>query len=545
MDPLLRQNGPGERLFAPPRADAEKVEQRLAALPDWADRLIRQAGEALDADRPDLADGPLAQALSTLPDQPDVRRLAGLLLARLGHLRAAAENFEMALRGAPDDALIYHHYAHSLEAGGDIEGAWRICQRAVQAAPDSALAWYDYGEHCFQYRDPAEALEPLQRAASLDPRYAPARLKAGNALIYCGRIEEGAAEYRTVLSIVPDFGAAWYSLANIKTVRFEPAEISRMRGLLQGAELREADRTCIEFALAKACEDDGAYAEAFRLLSDSNARHRRKTNWSAADFSREVRTADEVFGRPHAVCPDAGQGGEVIFIVGLPRSGTTLIEQILSAHSSVNGANELGDLGRVLTDESAQRGQRYPDWVPLAAADDWQRLGRRYLELTARWRTRKPVFTDKMPGNWLFIGAIRSMLPAARIVVSRREPLENCWSCFKQFFFSGWDFSFDLADIAAYWRDFDRSVKTWVGREPAHIREQSYEALLADPEKEIRALLDFCGLPFESACLRFHESGRTVRTASAAQVRQPLQRNTARASNYGALLDPLRQALRT
>lgn len=539
----MQQASPSERLFAPPRPDAEKVEQRLARLPDWAGRLIQQVGDALDGDRPDIADGPLAHAISSLPTQPDVRRLAGLLLARLGHLEAAAANFELALREAPDDALIYHHYAQSLEAARDIEGASRVRHRAVEAAPRSPLAWYGYGEHCFQHRDPAEAVEPLLRAVSLDPQYAPARLKAGSALVYCGRIEEGAAEYRAALAIEPDFGAAWYSLANIKTVRFSAVEISRMRELLQSRKLHDAERTCIEFALAKACEDEGAFEDAFRLLSDSNARHRKKTNWSAEDFSRQVRAAEDIFTRPRPVCADAAQGGEVIFIVGLPRSGTTLVEQILSTHSSINGANELGDLSRVLADESARRAQHYPDWVPLATADDWQRLGRRYLDLTACWRASHPVFTDKMPGNWLFIGAIRSMLPSARIVVCRRDPLENCWSCFKQFFFSGWDFSFDLGDIAAYWRDFDRSARIWSARDPEHVREQSYEALLANPEAEIRALLDFCQLPFESACLRFHESGRTVRTASAAQVRQPLQRNTARAVHYGALLDPLRAAL--
>lgn len=539
----MRQSAAVERLFAPPRADAAKVQERLDQLPEWASELIQQAGSAFDSNRLDVADGPLARAISTFPRHPDVRRLAGLLLVRLGHHHAAIENFEMALREAPDDALIFHQYGQSLEMVGDIDGAWRVCQRSVEAAPDSALAWYDYGEHCFQYRDPADALEPLQRAVKLDPGYAPARLKAGSALVYCGRIEEGAAEYRAVLANEADFGAAWYSLANIKTVRFAPAEIAHMRELLQRPDLRDSDRTCIEFALAKACEDEGAYEEAYRLLSDSNARHRRKITWSAADFSSQVRYAEALFAKPHPACADPEQGAGVIFIVGLPRSGTTLVEQILSAHSAVQGANELGDLGRVLTEESARRQQHYPDWIPVATAEDWRRLGRRYLELTARWRTSRPMFTDKMPGNWLFLGAIRSMLPAAKIVICRRNPLENCWSCFKQFFFSGWDFSFDLDDIAAYWRDFDHSAKIWLSRAPSHVREQSHEALLADPEGEIHALLDFCGLPFEDACLRFHEATRTVRTASAAQVRQPLQRNTAKAVHYGALLDPLRRAL--
>lgn len=532
-----------ERLFDLPDVDAAKIEERQSKLPDPVRTLILQVSDALVHNRPDLARVALIAALARAPTQPDVLRMAGLVYAEEGDFAAAKRHFELAFQQGEDDALLYRQYAEMLEHSGALEEAFELRKRAAERLPESALAFFDLGEHCFQYEDMEAAVAALEQSINLAPGYVPALLKLGSALVYVGRIDEGAAAYRQVLARHPDFGAAWFSLANIKTLPFAESEIAQMRQMLQTGTVQDPDRLVIEFALAKACEDAGSCQEAFSLLSDANGRKRQQVQWSAARFSEQIRHSEEVFASPPAVVDDPKFGSEVIFIVGLPRSGTTLTEQIIASHSRVEGANELADLGRILTEESARLRQPYPEWVRKATQEDWKRLGQRYLDLTARWRRRRPVFTDKMPSNWLFIGAIRAMLPGARIVVCRRDPLENCWSCFKQFFFAGWDFTFSLDDIAAYWKDFDRTVSQWVGREPGHVREQSYEALIASPEMGIRGLLDFCGLPFEEACLHFHKSSRSVRTASAGQVRQPLQRNTARAPRYGALLDPLRLAL--
>jgi hypothetical protein len=251
----------------------------------------------------------------------------------------------------------------------------------------------------------------------------------------------------------------------------------------------------------------------------------------------------EVFAAAHAEATDQALGDHVFFIVGMARSGTTLVEQVLAAHPQVRGGGELPALPQVLTEESTRRRQRYPDWVPQASADDWQRLGRRYLELTADLRTERPYSTDKLPNNWRAIGAIRAMLPGARIVICRRNPLENCWSCYKQYFPGGWEFTSDLEWLAQYWRAFDHAAGEWAKRTPERIREQRYEALTEHPESEIRALLEFCGLPFDADCLQAHHSRRSVRTLSAAQVREPVHRHRSVAGRYEALLDPLRHAL--
>jgi len=231
-----------------------------------------------------------------------------------------------------------------------------------------------------------------------------------------------------------------------------------------------------------------------------------------------------------------------IFIVGLPRSGSTLIEQILASHSSVEGAGELPDLPLTLVEESKRRGQLFPQWVGAMRPDDWQRLGRRYLERTSHWSAQRPVFTDKLPNNWQYIGVIRAMLPGARIIGVRRDPLETCFSCYRQFLYNN-EYQRTFADLAAFWRDFDRSLKHALAQHAAHVHESVYEDLLADPERHIRVLLDFCGLAFEPACLEFHRTERDVRSPSAMQVREPLRRDTARAARYGVLLDPLRAEL--
>jgi hypothetical protein len=197
---------------------------------------------------------------------------------------------------------------------------------------------------------------------------------------------------------------------------------------------------------------------------------------------------------------------------------------------------------QIIGEESERLRQPFPQWAQACTGPQWQALGRRYLERTARWRERRPRNTDKMPGNWMYVGAILSMLPNARVVIARRDPLETCLGCYR-YMFRRHPYTHEFSDLAARWRDFDRAALRWQDLYPERVHVQAYEDLVADPEGRIRALLDFCGLAFEENCLNFHASGRRVATPSAAQVREPIRRDTARADKYGALLDPLRAAL--
>ncbi|MGH8116259.1 MAG: sulfotransferase family protein, partial [Rhodanobacteraceae bacterium] len=331
----------------------------------------------------------------------------------------------------------------------------------------------------------------------------------------------------------------------IKTVPVTDAEMMQMRELVSASSRIDAsERMAIQYALGAACERVGRYPEAFRMFVEANAgRQRELPAWSPEQFRMQEQQARNAYDAAHHVARDPALGAQVIFIVGMPRSGTTLIEQILASHPQVAGGGELPALPQVLTEESTRRRRRYPEWIPDATADDWQRLGQRYLELTAGRRAGKPRLTDKLPYNWRYLGALRAMLPGARIIVCRRDPLETCWSCFKQYFPNSSAYVNDLELLGVFWRGFDRAVSHWAQVAPASLRTQGYEALTENPEAQIRALLDFCGLPFDAACLKFHESRRSVDTLSATQVRQPMHRHQSIAARYGELLDPLRRAL--
>jgi tetratricopeptide (TPR) repeat protein len=531
-------------MFEPPAPDLAKVTARLQHLPPPLGAQLQRASDALAAGDVQAAQAALQDALAGAPGQPDVLRLYGLLLARIGNVRAAFANFEAVLRAAPDDPIGYSQYAQIREESGDAASALRLRDLAVQRLPGSPLALADLGEHLARHRRPEQAVAYLERAADLAPEYAPAQLKLGDALVACGQIERGAAAMRRAIALQPAFAAAWLDLVDIKTLPVTDEEVSAMQAVLRRDGIDEGERTAIQFALAKACEDRGRHAEAYGLFVAANARRQREMrHWDAGRFLARAHAAERVFAAPYAAAEDPRLGEQVVFIVGMPRSGSTLVEQVLASHPGVQGMGELGELAQVLAEESARRQCRYPEWVPQATPHDWQRLGQRYLELVAPRRDGRARFTDKMPNNWQALGAIQAMLPGARVVVCRRDPLETCWSCFKQYFAKGWEFTCDFDQLATFWKAFDREASAWATRDPGRVREQHYEALAQAPEAQTRALLEFCSLPFDPACLAPHTAPRSVHTLSAAQVRAPIRPRAATAAAYGTLLDPLRAAL--
>lgn len=516
---------------------------RLHGLEAAAVPHLMSAAEALEHGRADEAEKQLARAAAYRPNHPEVQRLRAGILGLRGHTAQAIDTMRQALAQRPQDALYHNTLGSLLGNAGMFDAAIQSLLQSCRLQPSLDIAWFNLGIMLTKSVRNDEAIEAFRRAVALQPRHVPARAMLADMLRTQGKIAEAVTEYRELLAIQPASGPAWWGLADIKSQRFDENDIAQMRAALQRNDASESDRNAIGFALARALDEQGHYAQALAALEQAHAIARRHYPWNAAAFSTNVQAGLRAVTPSATNESDARRGQEAIFVVSPPRSGSTLVEQILASHAQVEGAGELPDLPGLVFEESRRRGKPLPEWAGEATPADWQRLGEAYLERTARWRTQRERFVDKLPSNWMLIGAIRAMLPGAHVVVVRRDPLETCFACYRQRLdhLNGYTNSFD--DLAAFWRDFDRSATHWSGLYSTHVREQSYEALASDTETQVRALLAFLGLPFDEACLRFHENTREVRSPSATQVREPMRQDTARADRYGNLLDPLRLAL--
>ncbi|MDR3386648.1 MAG: sulfotransferase [Rudaea sp.] len=515
-------------------------QQRTAGLsPDLARRAAAIA-QALEQGRLDEAERSSIACLVLAPKHAEILRLFGTIQFMRGRTGEAIDTLLQACAARPDDALIHNALGGAYEAVRDYPRALACLRRACELAPELAACWSNLGKLLFASNDVEAAIPAFQRAVELAPRHVYARTMLANILSADGRDKEAETQFRKVVEQDPACGHAWSGLATLKPMPLNMADIKRMRAAFNATAGSQADRISTGFALAMALDHKGDYAQAFAVLGQTHALARRLEPWNAGQFVERVDSILSAFSAPLAAEPP--QGEEVIFITSLPRSGSTLTEQVLASHSMVEGSAELPHIVELISEESDRRRQPFPLWVGKLGPADWHGLGRKYLALTERWRKQRPRFTDKMPGNWLYIGSIMAMLPQARVVVVRRDPLETCLGCYR-YLVSQHPYTHDIHDLAGYWRQFDRAARRWRALYPQRVHELVYEELQADPETRIRELLAFCGLPFEQQCLDFHSTERRVVTPSAAQVREPMRRDTARAAKYGALLDPLRSAL--
>jgi tetratricopeptide (TPR) repeat protein len=527
-----------------PGAESAAADDRMRGLSPDARAALVEASQRIARGEVGAAEQLLRGILATSPDHTETLRMLAVAYQRGGHTAEAIGVVRHAQRSNPSDAILMNTLGSLLQSAGDIAGGGIAFRRACELDPNLASAWMNLGTNLQIQSDVRQAESSFARAVEIQPASVAARIAHANALNALGRTDESIAEFRAAIATNPRAALAWAGLAEIKTVALTNDDIAVLERLVADPSLNDEDRAIAAFALGRGLEDQQRYADAFAAFANANAAMRSLMPWDAAAHSAYIDSIAAAFDAPPAVAGDAKRGSDVVFVISLPRAGSTLVEQILGAHPDVEGAGEINDLALIVQEESARRGEPYPAWIGKATPEDWERLGAHYLERTARWRASRRVHVDKAVFNWPLVGAIAAMLPGARIVNCRRDPLETAWSIFKQRFVRGQQvFSYALEDIGAYWIDYDRLMFFWHARYPGRIYELVHESLVATPEPTIRRLLDFCGLPFAAQCLRSHQSPRVVRTASAAQVRQPMRADTARARNYGALLDPLRRAL--
>jgi tetratricopeptide (TPR) repeat protein len=373
----------------------------------------------------------------------------------------------------------------------------------------------------------------------------------GHALKTAGRQSECVTTYRRAIELSPQLGEAYWSLANLKTFRFSEADITAMQAQLQRNDLGEEDRFHFHFSLGKAFEDARDYVRSFEHYDRGNALRREMVHYDAEETSQQVRRSKRLL-TPELFEARAGCGSRApdpIFIVGLPRAGSTLLEQILSSHPLVEGTMELPDIldmARSLGGGRARgRASKYPEILAELSAEELRELGEQYIANTRIQRkTDAPFFIDKMPNNFAHIGLIQLILPRAKIIDARRHPLGCCFSGFKQHFARGQPFTYGLDDIGRYYRDYVELMAHFDAVLPGRVHRVIYETMVDDTENEVRRLLDYCGLPFDARCLRFYENERAVRTASSEQVRRPIYRDGVdHWQHYESWLEPLKRAL--
>jgi hypothetical protein len=342
------------------------------------------------------------------------------------------------------------------------------------------------------------------------------------------------------LALKPTAGEAWWSLANLKTVKFTEEDIAAMELAARNPELQDDDRFHIDFAIGKALHDAGRSDEAFAHYSAANARRRQYHPFRRSEVTNLVDRSIELFTAEILALPGGCMAPDPIFIVGMPRAGSTLVEQILSSHSQVEGTSELPDMPAL-----ARMGGRYPIEATRLDSEERRAAGETYLKRTAvQRRTERPFFIDKLPNNWMFVPFIHSILPNAKIIDARRHPLSCCMSNFRQHFARGQDFTYDLSDLGHYYADYVRLMSHVDGVLPGRVHRVIYERMVDDTEAEVRRVIDYCGLKFEPGCLEFHKTERPVRTASSEQVRQPIYRGgTEEWQRYEPHLDQLKEAL--
>ncbi len=512
---------------------------------------LQQAAVAMVRNDIPAAEKLLKSHLMQAPtDVPAIRMLAEVAM-RCGRFEDAEHLFERCLELAPGFAPARYGYAFLLHRRNEAERALAEIERLLAADPRNpayrnlcAVILGRIGEYARSIRMYRELLAEY-------PKNSKIWLSFGHVLKTDGRQDESIEAYRRSAQLEPAFGEAYWSLANLKTFNFSAADVRAMQELLTGGKLTEADRVNVHFALGKALEDAGEYAASFEHYAKGNALQRARERYDPDNNTSRVRRLEAVFTREFfAARPGAGfPAPDPIFIVSMPRAGSTLLEQILASHSAIEGTNELPEMITMARELRAQADSAdpgaYADVLAGMSLEAIRALGEDYLERARIHRkTGRPRFIDKMPNNFMHLAMIHLALPNAKIIDARRHPMACCFSNFKQHYARGQRFSYDLSDMGRFYRDYVELMAHFDAVLPGRIHRVFYERMVEDTEGEVRRVLDYLGLPFEPDCLRFYENERAVRTASSEQVRQPIYREGIEQwRHFEPWLGPLKAAL--
>jgi predicted Zn-dependent protease len=523
-----------------PAAETAFAEQRRASITDPA---LRGAAEAIFAGRLGEAEDQLRAHLAARLDDATATRMLAELYLRRGRYVDAEILFARCLELDPGHDGARFSYADALFRQQKAPEAIKQIEALLARAPQDP-AYLNLFAACLALVGEDARVIAIYEALLADfPKQPRLWLNYGHILRAVGRQEDAVAAYKRSLALAPGLGDAYWSLANLKVAAFGPADEAAMLAALTRSDLTVDDRLHLHYALGKALEDRRDPAGAFGHYAQGAALRRAETPYDADETTAQIRRAEALFTKPFfAARAGAGSASPApIFIVGLPRAGSTLIEQILASHSQVEGTMELPNIGLIARDF----GPAYPEALTGLSPDALTALGDRYLaETQVHRKLGRPFFIDKMPNNFLHLGLIQLILPQAKIIDARRHPLGSGFSAFKQHFAQGQSFSYDLTDLGRYYRDYVDLMDHFDAVLPGRVHRVIYEDMIEHTEREVLRLLDACGLSFEEGCLRFYENSRTVRTVSSEQVRKPIFRGGLdQWRAYEPWLDPLKAAL--
>ncbi|MGB3471008.1 MAG: sulfotransferase [Erythrobacter sp.] len=527
----------------------EEQELSVSIVSDHA-RMLNNAARSVEAGALGKAEPICREVLKQNPLNVNAMCLLADIGVRIGALEDAEKLLRRCLELAPDFKQARGHLANTLFKKQKYQDALDELDKLDTDEPDNPgtllLRANIYAQTGCYY----EGLEYFRRIAKLRPDSARIHMSLGHTLKTVGSQDEAIAAYTRAAQCEPTLGDAYWSLANLKTYRFDDEVIEQMLDAAQSPAIGREDFFHLSFALGKAYEDRGEYNQAFTHYRRGNSVRRRLISYSAGQKHDETYRQIEFFS-PEFLEERRGVGcgsEEPIFIVGLPRAGSTLIEQILASHSQVDGTQELPDIISIARRISGKKRERetsnYPEVLAELSPGELRSLGEEYLERTRIYRGSAPRFIDKMPNNFGHVGLIHMILPHAKIIDARRNPMDCCFSGYKQLFARGQNFTYSLEEIGRYYCDYVDLMRHWDTVLPGKVLRVINEDLIAEPEDQIRRILDHCGLPFEQACLQFHKTERAVKTASSEQVRQPINaRGVGRWRHFETHLQPLKDVL--
>jgi tetratricopeptide (TPR) repeat protein len=531
-----------------PREAIPCYDRALAADPGFAMALVNKADALVALVRDAEAVTNFERAIPLMPGLAQVHFGLANALQRLGRFEDAVSHYQRAIALKADVPDVYSNLGRALGALGRWQEALPHVQQATRLAPNAANVHHAMGFILWNLERDQDALASFDKALSLDPRHVEAATARGVLLHELGRLEESRAQLARVIAISPSKTAAYLHLSEAK--RFAPgdAEIAAMEGLLpRVANQPLQEQVDLHFALAKAYGDIGECPRAFQHLKQGNALKRRGIDYDEAATLESYEHIAQTF-TAGLIAEKAKHGDpsqRPIFIVGMPRSGSTLIEQILASHPRVHGAGERKDFREAIIAVDKEQYEKYPDLVSTLTPGQLQAIASHYLASMGAGAGDADRFVDKMLGNFVYVGLIHMALPRARIIHARRDPMDTCLSCFSKHFRTSQKFAYDLGELGRFYRAYDTLMAHWRNALPAGVMlDVQYEDMVADLEGQTRRMLDTCGLEWDDACLAFHETQRPVRTASAVQVREPIYKSAVgRWRAYEEELGPLIEAL--